>query len=169
MEGAMKVPWKEPWRCHGRSLEGAIEGALKVPWKEPWRSHGRSHEGAMKPLGAWWWNHLVHGGEATWRMVVFFGTPSENLKSLWYPIWGPQVPYEFQVLVKRLIFYKLSLPHDGVRGCSAPCSLCCMCFHSWRMALTWLCFVMLQASYACVLSVKDDITLMSVRVVIRNT
>jgi hypothetical protein len=71
--------------------------------------------------------------------------------------------------VWRLIFWSWVSHMMEWEGALHLVTLCCMCFHSWRMALTWLCFVMLQASYACVLLVKDHITLMSVRVVIRNT
>jgi hypothetical protein len=54
--------------------------------------------------------------------------------------------------VWRLIFLKLSLPHDGVRGCSAPC--CSMLYvHSFLKNGTDLTvFVMLQVSNACFVS-----------------
>jgi hypothetical protein len=56
--------------------------------------------------------------------------------------------------VWRLIFLKLSLPHDGVRGCSAPC--CSMLYvHSFLKNGTDLTvFVMLQVSNACFITSK---------------
>jgi hypothetical protein len=56
--------------------------------------------------------------------------------------------------VWRLIFLKLSLPHDGVRGCSAPC--CSMLYvHSFLKNGTDLTvFVMLQVSNACFVTSK---------------
>jgi hypothetical protein len=150
----MKVPWKEPWRCHRRSLEGAMEGAMKVPWKEPWRCHETTWRMVVKPLGAWWCSLALH-----LRTSSLFGTPSEDLKSHMTSRcqWRDS---SFISWVSHMMEWE---------GALHLVTLCCMCFHSWRMALTWLCFVMLQASYACVLLVKDDITLMSVRVVISNT
>jgi hypothetical protein len=71
--------------------------------------------------------------------------------------------------VWRLIFLKLNLPRDGVRGCSAPC--CSMLYvHSFFKNGTDLTvFVMLQVSYACLLLQKDPIILMSVCVVVFDT
>ena len=61
--------------------------------------------------------------------------------------------------VWRLIFLKLSLPHDGVRRCSAPC--CSMLYvpSLFKNGTDLIVFVMLQVSYAFLLLEKDDITL----------
>jgi hypothetical protein len=64
---------------------------------------------------------------------------------------------------------KLSLPCDGVRGCSTPC--CSMLYvHSFFKNGTDLTmFVMIQVIYACLLLQKDAIILMSVGVVVFDT
>jgi hypothetical protein len=65
----------------------------------------------------------------------------------------------------KLIFLKLSFPHDGVRRCSAPCySMLYVC--SFFKNGTGLIICMLQVIYACLLLEKDAITLMSVYVVV---
>jgi hypothetical protein len=88
------------------------------------------------------------------RLTPRLGTSS--LLSLYVNVW-------------RLIFLKLSLPHDGVRGCSAPrCSM--LYVHSFFKNGTDLTvFVILQVSYVWLLLQKDASTLMSVRVVVLDT
>jgi hypothetical protein len=83
-----------------------------------------------------------------------FGTSS--LLSLHVDVW-------------RLIFLKLSLPRDGVRGCSALCSSILYVRSFLKNGSDLTVFVMLQVSYACLLLQKDPITLMSVRVVVLCT
>jgi hypothetical protein len=58
--------------------------------------------------------------------------------------------------VWRLIFLKLSLPRDGVRGCSAPCNSILYVRSFFKNGIDLTVFVMLQVSYACLLLQKDD-------------
>jgi hypothetical protein len=71
--------------------------------------------------------------------------------------------------VWRLIFLKLSLPRDGVRGCSAPCNSILYVRSFFKNGTDLTVFVILQVIYACLLLQKDAITLMSVRVVVLCT
>jgi uncharacterized metal-binding protein len=71
--------------------------------------------------------------------------------------------------VWRLIFLKLSLPRDGVRGCSAPCNSILHVRSFFKNGTDLTVFVILQVIYACLLLQKDPITLMSVRVVVLCT
>jgi hypothetical protein len=71
--------------------------------------------------------------------------------------------------VWRLIFLKLSLPRDGVKGCSAPCNSILYVRSFFKNGTDLTVFVILQVIYACLLLQKDPITLMSVRVVVLDT
>jgi hypothetical protein len=88
------------------------------------------------------------------RLIPRLGTSS--LLSLHVDVW-------------RLIFLKLSLPRDGVRGCSAPCSSILYVHSFLKNGTDLTVFVMLQVSYACLLLQKDAIILMSVGVVVFDT
>jgi hypothetical protein len=56
--------------------------------------------------------------------------------------------------VWRLIFLKLSLPHDGVRRCSAPCSSILYVRSFFKNGTDLTVLVMLQVSYACFVTSK---------------
>jgi hypothetical protein len=53
-----------------------------------------------------------------------------------------------------LIILKLSLPRDGVRGCSAPCYSMLYVHSSFKDGTDLTVFVMLQVSYACFVTSK---------------
>jgi hypothetical protein len=57
--------------------------------------------------------------------------------------------------VWRLIFLKLSLPRDGVRGCSAPCNSILYVRSFFKNGTDLTVFVILQVIYACLLLQKD--------------
>jgi hypothetical protein len=69
----------------------------------------------------------------------------------------------------RLIFFKLSLPRNGVRWCFAPCCSMQYVLSFFKNGIDLIVFVMLQVRYACLLLEKDAITLMSVCVVVFDT
>jgi hypothetical protein len=70
------------------------------------------------------------------RLIPRLGTSS--LLSLHVDVW-------------RLVFSKLSLPRDGVRGCSAPCSSILYVRSFFKNGTDLPIFVMLQVTYACLL------------------
>jgi hypothetical protein len=53
--------------------------------------------------------------------------------------------------VWRLIFSKLSLPCDGVKGCSTPCNSILYVRSFFKNGTDWTVFVMLQVINACLL------------------
>jgi uncharacterized metal-binding protein len=53
--------------------------------------------------------------------------------------------------VWRLIFLKLSLPRDGVKGCSAPCNSILYVRSFFKNGTDLTVFVILQVIYACLL------------------
>jgi uncharacterized metal-binding protein len=61
---------------------------------------------------------------------------------------------------------KLSLPRDGVRGCSAPCNSILYVRSFFKNGTDLTVFVILQVIYACLLLQKDAIILMSVGIVV---
>jgi hypothetical protein len=65
------------------------------------------------------------------------------------PRLGTSSLLSLHVDVWRLIFLKLSLPRDGVRGCSAPCSSILYVRSFFKNGTNFTVFVMLQVSYAC--------------------
>jgi hypothetical protein len=82
------------------------------------------------------------------------------------PRLGTSSLLSLHVDVLRLIFLKLSLPRDGVRGCSAPCSSILYVRSFLKNGTDLTVFVMLQVICACLLLQKDAITLMSIGVVV---
>jgi hypothetical protein len=82
------------------------------------------------------------------------------------PRLGTSSLLSLHVDVWRLIFLKLSLPRDGVRGCSAPCSSILYVRSFLKNGTDLTVFVMLQVICACLLLQKDAITLMSIGVVV---
>jgi hypothetical protein len=62
--------------------------------------------------------------------------------------------------VWRLIFLKLSLPRDGVRGCSAPCNSILYVRSFFKNGTDLTVFVILQVIYACLLVNGVFITLL---------
>jgi hypothetical protein len=81
---------------------------------------------------------------------------TSSLLSLYVDVW-------------RLIFLKLSLPRDGVRGCSAPCNSILYVRSLFKNGTDLTIFVILQVIYACLLLQKDAIILMSVGIVAFDT
>jgi uncharacterized metal-binding protein len=71
--------------------------------------------------------------------------------------------------VWRLIFLKLSLPRDGVRGCSAPCNSILYVRSFFKNGTDLTTLVILQVIYACLLLQKDPIILISVGIVVCDT
>jgi hypothetical protein len=71
--------------------------------------------------------------------------------------------------VWRLIFLKLSLPRDGVRGCSAPCNSILYVRSFFKNGTDLTVFVILQVIYACLLLQKDAIILIRVGIVVFDT
>jgi hypothetical protein len=88
------------------------------------------------------------------RLIPRLGTSS--LLSLHVDVW-------------RLIFLKLSLPRDGVRGCSAPCNSILYVRSFFKNGTDLTVFVILQVIYACLLLQKDAIILISVGIVVFDT
>jgi hypothetical protein len=71
--------------------------------------------------------------------------------------------------VWRLIFLKLSLPRDGVRGCSVPYNSILYVRSFFKNGTDLTIFVILQVMCACLLLQKDAIILMSVGIVVFDT
>jgi hypothetical protein len=88
------------------------------------------------------------------RLTPHLGTSS--LLSLHVDVW-------------RLIFLKLSLPRDGVRGCSAPCNSILYVHSFFKNGTDLIVFVILQVIYACLLLQNDAIILISVGIVVFDT
>jgi hypothetical protein len=70
------------------------------------------------------------------------------------PCLGTSSLLNLHVDVWRLIFLKLSLPRDGVRRCSAPCSSILYVHSFFKNGTDLTVFVMLQVSYACFITSK---------------
>jgi hypothetical protein len=71
--------------------------------------------------------------------------------------------------VWRLIFLKLSLPRDGVRGCSAPCNSILYVHSFFKNGTDLTIVVILQVICACLLLQKDATILISVGIVVVDT
>jgi hypothetical protein len=71
--------------------------------------------------------------------------------------------------VWRLIFLKLSLPRDGVKGCSAPYNSILYVRSFFKNGTDLIVVVILQVICACLLLQKDAIILMSVGIVVFDT
>jgi hypothetical protein len=85
------------------------------------------------------------------------------------PRLGTSSLLSLHVDVWRLIFLKLSLPRDGVRGCSALCNSILYVRSFFKNGTDLTVFVILQVIYACLLLQKDAIILMSVGIVVFDT
>jgi hypothetical protein len=85
------------------------------------------------------------------------------------PRLGTSSLLSLHVDVWRLIFLKLSLPRDGVRRCSAPCSSILYVHSFFKNGIDLTMLVMPQVSYACLLLQKDQAMLMNVCVVVFDT
>jgi hypothetical protein len=85
------------------------------------------------------------------------------------PPLGTSSLLSLHVDVWRLIFLKLSLPHDGVKGCSVPCNSILYVRSFFKNGTDLTVFVILQVIYACLLLQKDAIILMSVGIVVFDT
>jgi hypothetical protein len=71
--------------------------------------------------------------------------------------------------VWRLIFLKLNLPRDGVKGCSAPCNSILYVRSFFKNGTDLTIVVILQVICACLLLQKDATILMSVGIVVFDT
>jgi hypothetical protein len=91
------------------------------------------------------------------------------MRGCFLPRLGTSSLLSLHVDVWRLIFLKLSLPCDGVRRCSAPCSSILHVRSFFKNGTDLAVFVMPQVRYACLLHQKDHAMLMSVCVVISDT
>jgi hypothetical protein len=85
------------------------------------------------------------------------------------PRLGTSSLLSLHVDVWRLIFLKLSLPRDGVRGCSAPCNSILYVRSFFKNGTDLTVVVILQVICACLLLQKDAIILMSVGIVVFDT
>jgi hypothetical protein len=71
--------------------------------------------------------------------------------------------------VWRLIFLKLSLPRDGMRGCSALCNSILYVYSFFKNGTDLTIVVILQVICACLLLQKDATILISVGIIVVDT
>jgi hypothetical protein len=98
--------------------------------------------------------------------VIGFFKPTRGRTT---PRLGTSSLLSLHVDVWRLIFLKLSLPRDGVRGCSAPCNSILYVRSFFKNGTDLTVFVILQVVYAYLLLQKDAIILISVGIVVFDT